>query len=122
MKEMNNVIDTPVISACQKFNATNSAIEKIENIRGEDKELMLRISVYGGGCAGFKYHLEMAKEKNSDDHVMSFNGRDVLLIDETTMQMLEGGVIDFVDEMGESYFRISNPNAKGGCGCGKSFS
>jgi iron-sulfur cluster insertion protein len=122
MMEMNNVTQTQIASSCQKFNATPSAIEKIENIRGEDKTLMLRISVYGGGCAGFKYHLEMAREKNNDDHVMSFNGSEVLLIDETTMQMLEGGTIDFVDEMGESYFRISNPNAKGGCGCGKSFS
>ena len=81
---------------------------------------MLRVSVAGGGCSGFQYIFDVDREKAADDLVIERDGATVL-IDETSLDLLEGCTIDFVDDLIGQSFRITNPNAASSCGCGTSF-
>ncbi len=83
-------------------------------------ELMLRVSVSGGGCSGFQYGFAFDDARNDDDLVFSHAGVDVV-IDEMSLELLEGAQIDFVEDLAGAAFRIDNPNATASCGCGSSF-
>ncbi len=80
----------------------------------------LRIAVVGGGCSGFQYQLSFDTE-NEDDQRFESNGIRVI-IDRRFIAMLDGIEIDYVESLEGSSFAFNNPNATGGCGCGKSFS
>ena len=82
---------------------------------------MLRVSVEGGGCSGFSYKFDFAREANSDDTIIELDGAQVA-IDEMSMEFLAGSEIDFSTELIGSAFKINNPNATAACGCGTSFS
>lgn len=86
-------------------------------------ELALRVSVEGGGCSGFKYKYQLAPIHSitGDDYVIEKNNVKII-IDSLSSQFISGCVVDFVEELGNSYFEIKNPNATGKCGCGNSFS
>jgi iron-sulfur cluster insertion protein len=84
-------------------------------------DLMLRISVSGGGCSGFQYGFEFEELGGEDDLVIEKDGVRVL-IDPISLQYLNGANIDFQDGADGSRFVIRNPNAKSTCGCGSSFS
>jgi len=86
----------------------------------ENKDQMLRVAVYGGGCSGFQYSFSFDDTKNDDDTVIEKNGV-MALIDEVSMGLLAGSEIDYVDEMIGASFAIRNPNATSSCGCGNSF-
>ena len=81
---------------------------------------MLRVSVAGGGCSGFQYNFSFDREKAPGDLVIERDGATVL-IDETSLDLLEGCTIDMVDDLNGQSFRITNPNATSSCGCGTSF-
>ena len=82
---------------------------------------MLRVEVIGGGCSGFSYRFGFAHGANDDDLVIEREGAKAA-IDRASLPFLEGAEIDFVDELLGQSFRIHNPNATSGCGCGTSFS
>ena len=82
---------------------------------------MLRVAVEGGGCSGFQYQLDLVSESHADDQVVERDGA-AALVDEMSLILLKGSVIDYVDELSGAEFRVRNPNAKSGCGCGVSFS
>ena len=84
-------------------------------------EMMLRVTVSGGGCSGFQYGFDFAESKNPDDLIFERDGIKVV-IDEISLNYLAGSEIDFVTEMVGSAFQVNNPNATSGCGCGASFS
>ena len=86
----------------------------------QGKDLMLRVSVSGGGCSGFQYGFAFDDERNGDDLVFSHAGVDVV-VDEMSLELLEGARIDFVEDLAGAAFRIDNPNATASCGCGSSF-
>lgn len=81
---------------------------------------MLRVSVAGGGCSGFQYVFDIDREKGAGDLVLERDGATVL-IDETSLELLDGSTIDFVDDLVGQSFKIINPNATSSCGCGTSF-
>ncbi len=81
----------------------------------------LRISVNGGGCSGFSYAFDIGTTKGEDDIVVSRDGATVL-IDAVSVEYMKGATIDFVDDLMGQAFRIENPLATSGCGCGTSFS
>ncbi len=81
----------------------------------------LRIKVEGGGCSGLKYAMRLEEQADAEDEVVDFGGVRVL-IDSTSAPMLIGVTVDYVESMEGSGFKFENPNASGGCGCGKSFS
>ncbi|MCR4524066.1 MULTISPECIES: iron-sulfur cluster assembly accessory protein [Bosea] len=98
----------------------NAAKRIISVMAQEPPGSMLRVSVAGGGCSGFQYIFDVDRERAADDLVIERDGATVL-IDETSLDLLEGCTIDFVDDLIGQSFRITNPNATSSCGCGTSF-
>lgn len=85
-------------------------------------KLYLRVRVQGGGCSGFQNKLDLdAKFDEKTDHKFEFHGIEVV-IDKRSMLYLDGAVVDFHDDLNKRGFTITNPNAKGTCGCGSSYS
>ena len=87
----------------------------------EGRTLMLRVAVDGGGCSGFTYRFGLAESIDADDIVTETNGVK-LVVDSVSIDLVRGCVVDFVDSLGGSSFKVENPNAASGCGCGSSFS
>jgi iron-sulfur cluster assembly accessory protein len=87
-----------------------------------DGKLYLRVRVQGGGCSGFQNKLDLdAKFDEKTDHKFEFHGIEVV-IDKRSMLYLDGAVVDFHDDLNKRGFTVTNPNAKGTCGCGSSYS
>lgn len=106
-----------------QLHLTDSAAARILALREKEgnSALMLRVTVLGGGCSGFQYQLDVTDTVNEDDVTFEKNGA-VLVTDEISLPFINGAEIDFVSDMMKSAFKIRNPNAAAGCGCGKSFS
>ncbi len=85
------------------------------------KPAILRLSVDGGGCAGFTYKFELAEAPKGDDCVAEIDGVR-LVVDPISLDLVRGSAIDFVEDLGGAAFKVLNPNAQSGCGCGSSFS
>jgi iron-sulfur cluster assembly accessory protein len=101
---------------------TDRAASRVaEILAGEPDGSMLRIAVLGGGCSGFQYSFEIVTEDEASDLVLEDQGAKIV-IDEVSQQYMPGAVIDFADELIAAAFKIDNPLAKTGCGCGTSFS
>ena len=101
---------------------TDRAARRINEIMAaEPTGSMLRISVNGGGCSGFQYGFDVDRSRQADDVVVERDGATVL-VDEMSLRYMDGSVIDFVDDLIGQSFKIENPQATAGCGCGTSFS
>ena len=87
----------------------------------QGKPAILRLSVEGGGCAGFQYKFELADAAQPDDTIAKAQGVQ-LVVDELSLDLIRGSMVDYVESLGGSAFRVTNPNAASGCGCGTSFS
>ena len=87
----------------------------------QDKPAILRLAVDGGGCAGFTYKFELADEPDADDAVAVLDGVR-LIVDPISLDLVKGSAVDFVEDLGGAAFKVTNPNAQSGCGCGSSFS
>lgn len=81
----------------------------------------LRLSVDGGGCAGFQYRFDLADTPAEDDIEVMTDGVG-LLVDSVSLPFVAGSVVDFVENLGGAAFQVRNPNAASNCGCGTSFS
>ena len=81
---------------------------------------ILRLAVDGGGCSGFQYRFGMAEAADADDVVTETDGVR-LIVDPVSLDLVAGCVVDFVESLGGSAFKVENPNATAGCGCGSSF-
>jgi iron-sulfur cluster insertion protein len=115
---MNDMSPTPD----RKVVLTESAAKRIgELIALEgDASLMLRLSVSGGGCSGFQYGFSFDNATQTDDHLFERNGVK-MVIDDTSLDLLAGAEVDFVEDLVGSAFQVRNPNATSSCGCGSSF-
>ena len=99
-----------------------AAAQRIRAIgQAEGRDVMLRVAVEGGGCSGFQYQFDLVDEAQPDDLRIERDGA-AALVDEMSLVLLKGSVIDYVDELAGAEFRVRNPNAKSSCGCGVSFS
>lgn len=87
----------------------------------QNKPAILRLAVEGGGCSGFQYRFGLADAPESDDIVAETDGVQ-LVVDSMSLDLVRGGTVDFVDNLGGAAFKVDNPNATAGCGCGTSFS
>ena len=87
----------------------------------QGKPPVLRLSVEGGGCAGFTYRFALAETPEDGDLAAEQDGV-TLLVDEMTHELVKGGAVDYVESLGGAAFQVRNPNAASGCGCGSSFS
>lgn len=99
-----------------------SAASRVAAIAGKQgKPAILRLSVEGGGCSGFQYKFGLADAPEADDSVAETDGVQ-LLVDPVSLDLVQGCVVDFVESLGGAAFKVENPNAASGCGCGSSFS
>ena len=99
-----------------------AAAQRIQAIGArEGRSVMLRVAVEGGGCSGFQYQFDLVEEAQPDDLRIERDGA-AAVVDEMSLVLLKGSVIDYVDELAGAEFKIRNPNAKSSCGCGVSFS
>lgn len=87
----------------------------------QGKPAILRLAVEGGGCSGFQYKFGLADAPEADDSVTETDGVR-LLVDSVSLDLVSGCVVDFVESLGGAAFKVENPNAAAGCGCGSSFS
>ena len=83
--------------------------------------LMLRLSVDGGGCAGFQYRFGLESAPADGDVVVQTDGV-TMLVDPDSLPFVAGAEVDYVEKIGAAAFEVKNPNAASGCGCGSSFS
>ena len=92
-------------------------IAKAEGLDGQG----LRLQVKGGGCSGFQYDLYFDEKPTDMDQVLESFGIQ-LFVDPLSVQYLEGTQIDYVEGLSGAGFKFENPQVKGTCGCGSSFS
>ncbi len=81
----------------------------------------LRLGVRKTGCSGFAYVINYADDRQPDDLVFEDRGVRVL-VDPASLPLIDGTTVDFVKQGLNEAFRFHNPNVKGECGCGESFS
>ena len=106
----------------QAVHLSQSAADRVRMIaQKQSVPARLRLSIDGGGCAGFSYRFAMADSIDSDDSITDVDGVQ-LLVDPVSLDLLRGSTVDFVSNLGGSAFQVVNPNAASGCGCGASFS
>ena len=101
---------------------TDSAARRVAWIaERQSRPAILRLAVDGGGCAGFTYKFELADDAAEDDAVAETRGVK-LVVDSMSLDLVRGSAVDFVEDLGGASFKVTNPNAASGCGCGSSFS
>ena len=101
-----------------KIEFTDTAKKEINRIISQDTaKKYFRISVLGGGCSGFKYNFSFEERVQVDDNLF-----DQTVIDNNSLKIIEGSIVDFKKELIGNSFTITNPKASSSCGCGLSFS
>jgi iron-sulfur cluster assembly accessory protein len=101
---------------------TENAAKRVAWIAArQSKPAILRLAVDGGGCAGFTYKFELADRQESEDSVAETDGVK-LVVDPVSLELVKGSAVDFVEDLGGAAFKVLNPRAQSGCGCGSSFS
>ena len=102
---------------------TKSAKNRVKEIIAKAKKdcIGIRIGIDNTGCSGHSYKIDFAKNKIEGDEEISIDNIKIFVDASATMHIL-GSKIDYTDNGMESGFTFSNPNEKGRCGCGESFS
>lgn len=100
---------------------TENAAAEVKNIlaQPENAGKTLRIFVEQGGCSGMQYSM-VFDEKRPEDLSAEMHGVSVL-VDPFSAKYLRGTIVDYSDALTGGGFKLSNPNARQSCGCGKSF-
>jgi iron-sulfur cluster assembly protein len=100
---------------------TPAAAAKISVLMAEETDVsVLRVAIEGGGCSGFQYGLGFDRGAQEGDHEFECEGVKVV-VDPFSAPYLSGAVVDYLETIQESGFKIDNPNAVSSCGCGHSF-
>lgn len=101
---------------------TEAAAARVATIAArQGKPAILRLAVDGGGCSGFQYRFGLADAVESDD-VTALRDGVTLVVDNVSLDLVRGSAVDYVESLGGAAFKVTNPNAASGCGCGSSFS
>ena len=100
---------------------TSAAADRVRSFLGRRGHgVGLRLSVKKTGCSGFAYVVNYADEIGGDDVVFEDQGVKVI-VDRASLGFIDGTEVDFVKQGLNEAFRFRNPNVKGECGCGESF-
>ena len=97
---------------------TDNAYEHLRDLRNAHGMKYVRLSVKGGGCAGFEYKWDFDDNETKDDIIID----DVLIVHKMFEMYLMGTEIDYTKDDFNANLTFSNPAAKSSCGCGTSFS
>lgn len=98
---------------------TPEAADRLTHLLRDKEDYGLRLIVEDGGCAGRQYRMAVDRAKEGDAVFQTEGG--MVFINEKSLPLLSGAVVDFSDSLEDSGFRIENPNAVRSCGCGTSF-
>ncbi len=110
-----------LLSVTDPIQLTSAAARRVAAIaERQGVPAVLRLSVDGGGCAGFSYKFALG-DVAADDARSATDGV-TLVVDPVSLDLLRGSAVDYVEDLGGSAFKVTNPNAASGCGCGSSFS
>jgi iron-sulfur cluster assembly protein len=106
----------------QSVTLTQSAANAVRDVMAKKnlKDFALRLFISGGGCSGYQYGLSLDDNIRPEDLVTETDGIK-LLVDEVSINYLQGATVDYVEGLTSSGFKIINPNAISSCGCGQSF-
>ena len=102
---------------------TDKAADKVRSLQQQDGKVgfALRLRVVGGGCSGYSYSMDFDQTPVAND--VAFDDKGVkILVDPKSLPMVDNCQVDWADGMTGAGFTIQNPNSKGSCGCGHSFS
>ena len=101
---------------------TESAADRVRSfLASRGRGLGLRLGVRKTGCSGFAYVVNYADDSRPDDVIFEDQGVKVF-VDRESLILVNGTIVDFVKQGLNEAFKFSNPNVKGECGCGESFS
>jgi len=114
----NTVIDE------KKISLTQSAATRIGMLKEQanNPNLRFRITVKGGGCSGFQYDFKLDDTPAAPSDIIIANFGAEAVIDDISVGLLSGAVLDYAEDLSHAGFEIKNPNATAKCGCGNSFS
>ncbi|HJN22299.1 MAG TPA: iron-sulfur cluster insertion protein ErpA [Rhodospirillales bacterium] len=106
----------------KKITVSANAAKRISELVGENGNLVkrLRIAISSGGCSGFQYGFSIDDQRREDDRIFERSGIQVV-VDEVSLNLLDGAELDYVEDLIGSYFALKNPQASSSCGCGSSF-
>jgi len=102
---------------------SEAAARRIKKVVADERNaaLMVRLEVLGGGCSGYQYKFSFEeKAKENEDFVIERDGAR-LVIDTTSLGIINGSEVDYGESLMEAGFRVINPKATSSCGCGSSF-
>lgn len=116
MEQADNTRDAPL-------RLTEAAARRINKVVADEKNpsLMVRLEVLGGGCSGYQYRFNFDASYNVAEDIIIERDGAKLVVDKTSLGLLEGSLVDFGESLMEAGFKITNPNATSSCGCGSSF-
>jgi iron-sulfur cluster assembly accessory protein len=107
--------------SAQPLTLTPAAARRVALIaQKQARPAILRLAVEGGGCSGFQYKFDLADAPEADDSVSETDGVK-LVVDPVSLDLIAGSTVDFVESLGGAAFKVENPQAAAGCGCGASF-
>ena len=102
----------------KEIDFSKKAVEKINQlIAKKPSGTFFRIAVKGGGCSGFKYNFSFDDKIKPEDKIF-----EKTIIDNSSLKIISGSIVDFKKELIGNSFVINNPKASSSCGCGLSFS
>lgn len=110
-----------MVALAPEVTLTPSAAARVAAIAvKQGKPAILRLSVDGGGCSGFQYKFGFADAPETGDMIAETDGVR-LVVDDISLDLVRGCSVDYVESLGGAAFKVDNPNAASGCGCGTSF-
>ena len=114
-------VSRPYLADVTSLILTPSAAKRVAFIAGKQaRPAILRLSVDGGGCAGFSYRFSLGEVEDGDATTETDGVK--LVVDPVSVDLVDGSQVDYVEGLGGAAFKVTNPNAASGCGCGSSFS
>jgi len=113
--------NTTTLEQTEQITLTPSAAQAVSDLLVNRNlvDYSLRVFVQGGGCSGFQYGMALDNRLRDTDLILEQHGVKIL-VDEVSIQYLNGATIDYVEDPSGSGFKITNPNAASSCGCGQS--
>ncbi len=113
--------NTTTLEQTEQISLTPSAAQAVSDLLANRNlvDYSLRVFVQGGGCSGFQYGMALDNRVRDTDLILEQHGVKIL-VDEVSIQYLDGATIDYVEDPSGSGFKITNPNAVSSCGCGQS--
>jgi iron-sulfur cluster insertion protein len=105
------------------FSATEAALKRITYLLSDEPEgSAFVVEVQGGGCSGFQYHFDLKIPAIAENDLLIEQNGAKLVVDATSLELLKGSTLDYVENLAKAGFELKNPNATMKCGCGNSFS